>query len=77
MNRFLMIALLAGTATSSVRAQIPAAGSQQIGPGTTSSLSPSGAKQVPANPHKILASALTPKTRATLQQAMDSNAEDH
>jgi hypothetical protein len=73
MNRLIIIAAFASTMTFPIWAQSAATGSQQIGPGTTSSLNPNGPKKVPANPHKILDSALTPETRATLQQAMNAN----
>jgi len=73
MDRFFLSAVMACALTLPTLAQSAVLGTQQIGPGTTSSLAPDGPKPVPANPHKILANALTPETRATLQQAMDAN----
>lgn len=60
------------------RAQTTASGSPQpsgqIGPGTAGSISPAQgvASSGSATTKKMLAGALTPKTRQTLQEAMDS-----
>jgi hypothetical protein len=73
MNRFFVSTVLACVLMLPALAQNAAPASQQIGPGTTGSLNPNGHKKMPAKPNKILNNALTPKTRAMLQQAMDAN----
>jgi Spy/CpxP family protein refolding chaperone len=44
----------------------------QVGPGSSSSITPQGPKPAPDKQHQLLNGALTPKTRQTLQDAMDS-----
>jgi hypothetical protein len=55
-------------------APAPVSASGQIVPGNTGSISPAGGVKPSAAdaPHKVLAGALSPKTRQTLQEAMDS-----
>jgi hypothetical protein len=64
-----LMALLS-MAASSVRAQTAP---QQIGPGSTANITQGANGPAGDKPHKMLNGALTPQTRQTLQEAMNSS----
>jgi hypothetical protein len=67
---FATMSLMALCSISSVAGD-PA--SRQIGPGGAGSVGHGASGSLGEKPHKILNSALTPETRQTLQQAMNSS----
>jgi hypothetical protein len=53
--------------------QTPPPATAQIGPGSTGSISHGVSKGTGNKPHEILQGALSPKTRQTLQEAMNAS----
>jgi hypothetical protein len=71
----LAVLVLSGVFALSTQAQTAAPAVKQVPAGSTATIGPgkAAAPGSPANPQaKILNGALTPETRKTLQQAMDS-----
>jgi hypothetical protein len=76
-QRFFVQNLLLAAGVACVAA-LPVQGqTQQIPAGTTGSLSSNSSTKPGTKQKKILHDALTPKTRATLQAAMDANPDVH
>jgi hypothetical protein len=75
-GKSLLAVLLAGCAVVlafPASGQTPPPATAQIGPGSTGSISHGVSKGTGDKPHEILQGALSPKTRQTLQQAMNAS----
>jgi chromate transport protein ChrA len=71
----IFLIILLAILVSPVLEQTSSAATQQIGPGSTSGISPGGTVAPGDKAHRLLKGALTPETRQTLQQAMNSSAQ--